>query len=593
MKNYLMFALLIGAASTVAFGQTVTVNCPEDECHVAPFFKGEGGFIGEVAAGHDEVTFTLVCGSVNMSGTAEPSGGIVAQLLSMDNGLACASGGSVEIQGLEDGGWYWINDSRNSAVASLVAKDALGNDMVMPTDPGSSDITLESMKGAATTILKQASTGRIGILHHVLPEPEAEPADMCGPYYWSSHGRYYQNSSSCMLGDGSTKIVLTADTTDSLGRVQRVSGSVYRRVASAANNEVRVGFSLWGADGQGHVTDKDSPTSADVIKGWDIATPRGHAAAEPFAADYVVALIQGEGHNLVIADADIRIDPARKVTETVPGEGTQDVKKMVPVTHEAAGTAVATPDPGAGQRAACASTADNSATCAAIVEDVGTRRLEEGYYMGESAAMQCRQSQNLYADDDTRDGVIYFKPASGSGSVAVLASANYGTAALNLGSGATLAEQETWVRAWHSNARERISILQIVDDNGTSADTTDDVTRDIPEVVCEMIETTVKEPVPDSTRTIIENGGIIIGPGATTHCRSGRSDVARLFIGVQRSDVRSRNTDILPPASTGAKVGGVNYAATTVLNVMCPSSSANQAHHASLNGGVDLVPHTE
>ncbi len=577
LSKHIMIALVLSAIPFTVFGQfgvadpaKTTIVCPDDECHVAPYFKGEGGFIGDIAGGFDKVNFVIDCGIVTTTGSASPSaGGTVAVALTMDNGLACADGGSVEVHGLMDGGWYWINDSKNSAVASLVAKDALGNATTAPASPGGTDITLDTPTGGMTSIVKQASTGRIGILHHILPEPMMDPADMCGPFYWADDRRYYQQDSGCMMGDGSTKIVLTADTTDSLGRVQRVSGSVHRRVSNAADNEVRIGFALWGADGQGHIT-TDTSTSGSTILGHDIATPRGHAPAEPFVADFVVALIEGEGHNLNIGHADVRVDPMRMVTE--PGDPvTNTVTRMQPV----------------GPRM-------NDADPPVIEDDTATRRLEAGYYMGDMGVAQCTQRLDDYSDDASRNSVIAFAGESG-GEVLVLSE---GTITPDLAAGAGLAAQETWVRAWHNAGNDRIAIVQVdhdVSGDDDPADPTtlsDNVNRDIPEVVCEMEEVEVEETTtPD--RTIVSTGGIIIGPAASTHCRSGRSDVARLFIGVQRANARGNNPQIVPKAAHLAWIGGVRYTAATTLNVMCPSSSANQAHHASLNGGLDLVPGVE
>ncbi|MDE2923321.1 MAG: hypothetical protein OYL92_12500 [Acidobacteriota bacterium] len=578
LSKHIMIALVLSAIPFTVFGQLgvadpakTTIVCPDDECHVAPYFRGEGGFIGDIAGGFDKVNFVIDCGIVTTTGSASPSaGGTVAVALTMDNGLACADGGSVEVHGLMDGGWYWINDSMNSAVASLVAKDALGNATTAPANPGGTDITLDTPTGGMTSIVKQASTGRIGILHHILPEPMMDPADMCGPFYWADDRRYYQQDSDCMMGDGSTKIVLTADTTDSLGRVQRVSGSVHRRVSNAADNEVRIGFALWGADGQGFIT-TDTATSGSTILGHDISTPRGHAPAEPFVANFVVALIEGEGHNLNISHADIRVDPTRMVTE--PGdEVTNTVTKMRPV----------------GPRM-------NEADPPAIEDDAATRRLEAGYYMGADGVAQCMQRLDEYEDDPSRNDVIAFAGAAG-GEVLVLAEGD-----INVASGttdlttSTLVNQEAWVRAWHAAGNDRINIVQVdhdVDGDDDPADATtldDNVLRDIPEVVCEMEEYEDEETTtPD--RTVVSTGGIIIGPAASTHCRSGRSDVARLFIGVQRGNARANNPQIVPKAAHLAWIGGVRYTAATTLNVMCPSSSANQAHHASLNGGLDLVP---
>lgn len=522
---------------------------------------GEGGFVGEAVG--EEVHIVHSCEGRTTTIREEPdSDGIVRFAMIDDNGLSCHSdGGSVEIQGLMDGGWYWINDELNSAVSPLLAKDTLGNMMTEPTDPGGVTV----MASDYGSFVKHERTGRVGIIPHILPAPEAAPAEMCGPFYWADDRRYYQNDSDCMLGDGSTKVVLTADTTDSLGRVQRVSGSVHRRVRNAADNEVRIGFAIWGADGQGHIT-TETATSSGTIKGHDIAVARGHAPAEPFTADFVVALIEGSGHNLNIGHADIRVDPARVVT--VPGDPVdREVTKMRPV----------------GPRM-------NDADPPAIEEDPATRRLEAGYYMGDMGVAQCMQRHDAHENDPSRNAVNAFKGSDG-GEVLVL-NDDYTDSALNLDASGTLQSQQQWIRAWHNGGQERISIVQVVDDNDTADNTDDDVTYDIPEVVCEMEEYMDTETeTPD--RTVVSTGGIIIGPAASTHCRSGRSDVATLFIGVTRASVRANNPEIIPSASTGATFSGTKYAAYTTLNVMCPSSSANQAHHASLNGGLNLVPHTE
>ena len=613
-----MFALMICATASVAFGQLgvadpakATIDCPADECHVAPYFKGEGGFIGEIADGFDEVAFVVDCGIVNTTGTAEPNpDGIVAELLVTDNGLACADGGTVEIHGLMDGGWYWINDEKNSAVASLIAKDALGNAGTAPADPGGTDITLDTPKDGMTSIVKQASTGRIGILHHILPEPEAAAADMCGPVFNSGRYRYEQNDSECMLGDGSTKIVLTADTTDSLGRVRRVAGSVHRRVANARTNEVRVGFGLYGADGQAHIT-TDTSSNASIIKGYDMGVPGGIAAPEPFLGDYTVWLIEGEGRNLTISDADIQVDPARRVVKMVPGPDNPGTPagtdtEMLPVTHDTTA--------GAG----CMPSGEDDEMCTPVVELDTTRRLEAGYFMGEAEVARCRQKHYAHSDDSSRNAVNAFKGVDGE-EVLVLnedyandTDTNFDESTLNLAldlpraNGGALAELERWVGVWNSrpgNQDDRISVVQVEDgtanDGGDSPVLDDNVFRDIPEVVCETWERTFDVPAtdptpgPDVEQVVIETAGIVIGPAADEHCRSGRADVARLFIGVTQDEVHKHSPEIIPKASRAARINGMNFAAYTTLNVMCPSSSANQAHHAKLNGGRDLVPGVE
>ena len=137
LMKHIMIALVLCAIPAMAFGQigsadpaSVDVVCPDDECHTAPVFKGQGGFVGAAAMEDDEdtmdvdesvVTVVVSCGAVTTSMDAnQDDEGIVRQLFTEDNGLACADGGSIDISGLADGGWYWIQDEANSAVSSLM-----------------------------------------------------------------------------------------------------------------------------------------------------------------------------------------------------------------------------------------------------------------------------------------------------------------------------------------------------------------------------------------------------------------------------------------------------------------------------------------
>ena len=239
------------AAATVAFGQfgvadaaKVNVACPDDECHVAPYFAGEGGFVGEVADGFDEANLVVTCGNVSTTASAKPdANGIVAMLFNMDNGLACDGNGSVEIHGLMDGGWYWITDDMNSAVSGLMPKDAMGNAQTSPADPGSDDIKLETVEGGFATFVKQMSTGRVGIIPHVLPEPPAPDALDCGLYV--DGNAYKTRANGCML-DASLAIKVT--TADNAGRADAVTigDMVYRR----ATGDVVLTARLFGS---GHI----------------------------------------------------------------------------------------------------------------------------------------------------------------------------------------------------------------------------------------------------------------------------------------------------------------------------------------------------
>ena len=173
----LILALLLSAIPAIAMGQTGTVVACEDPCYVAPFFKGQGGFVAQGRTG-TEVVFAVSCGSTVQTAAAEQdSEGIVRQLFTWDNGLACnaENGGMLQIDKIQPGGWYWINDERNSAVSPLVRAATLAGPPTIPFDPGG--VTMTTSDGGAGTFVKDETSGRVGILHHILPAP-AMP--LCG-----------------------------------------------------------------------------------------------------------------------------------------------------------------------------------------------------------------------------------------------------------------------------------------------------------------------------------------------------------------------------------------------------------------------------
>ncbi len=168
--------LLVGAVPALALGQGVNIVCPADSCHFAPYFRGEGGFVGERSPTHVNdrgeplpVRFVLNCGRVTVSGEVEPDAdGIVRQLLSGREGLACwGNGGTFELRGLRDGGWYWITDKRNSAVSSLLRLGARDSPETIPFDPGG--VTITTSRNGAASFVKHEPTGRVGILPNILP----------------------------------------------------------------------------------------------------------------------------------------------------------------------------------------------------------------------------------------------------------------------------------------------------------------------------------------------------------------------------------------------------------------------------------------
>ncbi|MXX76406.1 MAG: hypothetical protein F4210_03965 [Holophagales bacterium] len=250
MKRTLV-ALALCALPAATFAQNVVCHACD---HVAPYFRGEGGFIATVAEGADEVVFVASCGNVSITGEVATGGGTVAQLFTWRNGLACdADDGSLEIAGVEDGGWYWITDDMNSAVGSLVSKDILDNET---TDITSAGEAVSMTMGQGAVFLKEARTGRVGILPNILPEaPAPEPAK-CGYNDRGSSGtsatatadqanaRYTRRVTDCALGDGGT--ITLATTTNSFTGATTMVADKATLVRPAGTAEAVVTIDLWG-----------------------------------------------------------------------------------------------------------------------------------------------------------------------------------------------------------------------------------------------------------------------------------------------------------------------------------------------------------
>ena len=84
--KHIATALMLCAIPATGFTQDLSCNgCG----HVAPYFRGSGGFIGTVADGVDQVTFVSFCGSVSTTGEAQVNGRTATQLFNQRNGLAC------------------------------------------------------------------------------------------------------------------------------------------------------------------------------------------------------------------------------------------------------------------------------------------------------------------------------------------------------------------------------------------------------------------------------------------------------------------------------------------------------------------------
>ena len=538
MKNYLMFALLIGATASMAFGQfgvvvdplKTSVVCPEDECHVAPVFMGEGGFVGEMSGVSDMVTFVVECGNTITEGTASgDSNGVVTQLFSMDNGLACLDedGGSIQIHGLADGGWYWINDVMSSAVSPLLAKDTLGNAMIKPTNPGGLMLT-ESDYG---TFVKHEASGRVGILPHVVPEPEVEIPDppapeaatICGPRYWAPSKIYYLKTTGCMMGDGGTKIVLTGPR-DSVGRDHRITNGMFYRPLRGSSSTIS--FGLWG-NGSGHISVAPGAiagaNTAAALQGWDMSASGGHTPT-PFTADFKVDLVDVPNGDLESAGIAVK-------------EG-DVISRVTPMEHVPAGN----------------SNVDSTAW------------IDNGFGTYDNKAVSCTQKHSRDEDDTL---LIHFAGVAGELMVDPTDTDNP-SGDTTLGPDDDWATQAAWVAVWNSNADDDELISRYEHDPDQ---TVADDEYQLPKVICAEREGDVKE---------VKGTGSIEVMVSDDHCKAPNNHTVKLRIRAVKAATNSQNPHVVPPFQNAGKVGGTDQAAITYLSVMCPPATAA--------AGTSLIP---
>ena len=237
-------------------------------------------------------------------------GGLVSLLFGVDDGTAEAmvcepdEDATLDIRGLTDGGWYWLDDEANSAVAPLLSRDVLDNRKVFPVNPGSPDILIEANRSGTASFVKQFSTGRVGVLSHVLPAPEREVVP-CGPVAEDGaedgSPRYVSRETGCVMGDGGTSVGLHIYA--AIGRVPVRGGRVTRPVSGTS----RVAVSLW-LNGTGSVVHGDRPDYPPRF-GWP-----GIEGARPLRAEWEAVLV-GRGPQASLESAGIGLTDSGRLDD--------------------------------------------------------------------------------------------------------------------------------------------------------------------------------------------------------------------------------------------------------------------------------------
>ncbi len=304
LMKHITIALVLCAIPAMAFGQTVTC----DDCtHTVSYYKGMGGMIA-TADGADMVTFVTSCGGVTRSGELEANDdGVVSMLFAGDYACEAEMGGSFELGPIMDGGWFWINDADNSAVGNLVAMDILDNDATDLTSAGNG---VSMTMGSGAVFLKEAASGRVGILPNILPEPPAPAAVVCGPRRNSSWPYAYdgQQTGSCMLGGGKTKIRLIGPGAyNSRGMI--TTGMVTRPSVGS----ITVNADLWVDESGSYSTDtsgaNSAPSADSIRKGWIGKTAVGQSDhnANWLTSTWTIALDSGDPQTGDTAGAGVEL----------------------------------------------------------------------------------------------------------------------------------------------------------------------------------------------------------------------------------------------------------------------------------------------
>jgi hypothetical protein len=332
LMKHITIALVLCAIPAMAFGQTV--SC--DDCtHAVSYYKGEGGLIATAADDAEMVTYVASCGGVTRTGELTATDGTVSMLFSGD--LACAADeGTLEVGPVMDGGWFWITDDMNSAVGTLVDMAVLDNETTAPTGAGPG-VTMTAGTGAV--FVKETSSGRVGILPNILPEPPTPAAAICGPRYSAAtRGYTLQATARCMLGDGGTKIRLQGRGPYG-GNVHLTTGTVTRN--NLGGGDIVVLADLWvNESGSYSTAATPTPNLGWIGKGTDNWLPQVSWGAT-LAGAAPGADIGGAG--VAIGDSD----PNGQAEVTVmpsatycPAMGTQytAVINVVAGTNAAAGT---------------------------------------------------------------------------------------------------------------------------------------------------------------------------------------------------------------------------------------------------------------
>lgn len=165
------------------------------ELHIAPYWRGGGGFAVRPADGRSALV-RLQCGQSNYE-SREFAGddGLIVRLVELSQCFGSDGErrhGELTFEGIDDDGWYWINGDYNAALAPLVRESSLRPslrppipDGVSASPSGDQRFVLSVTGRLHGTLVEHEANGFIGIIPHLV---DLEGAGRHAAPFWRGHG---------------------------------------------------------------------------------------------------------------------------------------------------------------------------------------------------------------------------------------------------------------------------------------------------------------------------------------------------------------------------------------------------------------------
>ena len=172
---------------------SATVNGMPAVPWLAPYWQGAGGFVVRPTDGRSALVRLQCAGRRYTSREYAGDDGLIVRNVQGCFGVdGLPLVGDLTLEGIEDGGWYWINGNRNVAVAPLVVKASLDGELRPPvpegltaSPSGDSRFIREATGRLYGTFVVHEVTGLMGIVPHLV---DMQGGGAHAAPYWKGEG---------------------------------------------------------------------------------------------------------------------------------------------------------------------------------------------------------------------------------------------------------------------------------------------------------------------------------------------------------------------------------------------------------------------